>query len=47
MVGAIMGEEFDPKCHIGEVHGVYTIVDMLDEKDKYGQIGRASCRERV
>lgn len=31
-----MGEKIDPRCHIGEVHGIYTIVDMLDEKDKYG-----------
>lgn len=31
-----MGEKFDPKCHIGETHGIYTIVDVLDEKDKYG-----------
>jgi hypothetical protein len=35
-VGVIMGEKFDPKCHIGEVHGIYTIIDMLNEKDKYG-----------
>lgn len=26
----------DPKCHIGETHGIYTLVDILDEKDKYG-----------
>lgn len=31
-----MTEKFDPRCHIGEVHGIYTIVDMFDEKDKYG-----------
>lgn len=31
-----MGEKFDPKSHIGEVHGIYTIVEMLDKKDKYG-----------
>lgn len=31
-----MTEKFDPRCHIGETHGVYTIVDMLDNKDKYG-----------
>ena len=31
-----MDEKFDPRCHIGETHGVYTIIDMLEEKDKYG-----------
>lgn len=31
-----MAEKFDPSCHIGEVHGIYTIVDMTGEKDKYG-----------
>lgn len=36
MVGVIMGNKFDPRNHIGEIHGVYTIVDMLNEKDKYG-----------
>lgn len=25
----------DPKSHIGEIHGIYQIVDVLDEKDKY------------
>ena len=27
---------FDPKSHIGEVHGVFTIVEMLDEKINTG-----------
>lgn len=27
---------FNPRCHIGETHGIYTLVDVLDEKDKYG-----------
>ncbi|MGN5457080.1 MAG: hypothetical protein ACI4XN_13890 [Candidatus Kurthia intestinigallinarum] len=31
-----MSNNFDPKCHIGETHGVFTLVDILDEKDKYG-----------
>lgn len=31
-----MGNKFNPRCHIGEEHGIYTIVDVLDEKDKYG-----------
>lgn len=26
----------DPRCHVGETHGIYTLVDVLDEKDKYG-----------
>ena len=46
MVGDIMGEKFDPKCHIGEVHGIYTIIDMLNEKDKYGHwIYKCVCNE--
>ena len=41
-----MSEKFDPRSHIGEIHGVYTIVDMLDEKDKYGHwIYKAVCNE--
>ena len=41
-----MGEKFDPRSHIGEVHGIYTIVDMLDEKDKYGHwIYQCVCNE--
>ena len=31
-----MIEKFDPRCHIGEVYGIYTIVDITGEKDKYG-----------
>lgn len=26
----------DPRCHVGETHGIYTLVDVFDEKDKYG-----------
>ena len=26
----------DPRCHVGETHGIYTLVDVLYEKDKYG-----------
>lgn len=26
----------DPKCHVGEIHGIYELVDVLDKKDKYG-----------
>lgn len=41
-----MAEKFDPRCHIGEVHGVYTIVDMTGEKDKYGHwIYKCICNE--
>ena len=29
-------KNFNPRSHIGEIHGVYEIVDMLDKKDKYG-----------
>lgn len=31
-----MGKKGDPISHVGETHGIYTIVDMLNEKDKYG-----------
>jgi hypothetical protein len=41
-----MAKRIDPKCHIGEVHGVYTIVDVLDEKDKYGHwVYKCICNE--
>ena len=41
-----MAKDFDPRCHIGEVHGIYTIVDMLEEKDKYGHwIYKCICNE--
>ena len=36
----------NPECHIGEIHGVYTIIDVLDEKDKYGHwIYKCICNE--
>jgi hypothetical protein len=42
----IMGTTIDPRCHIGETHGVYTIVDMTGEKDKYGHwIYKCVCNE--
>lgn len=41
-----MGKIIDPRCHIGETHGIYTIVDVLDEKDKYGHwIYKSVCTE--
>ena len=41
-----MTEDFNPKCHIGEIHGIYTIVDMTGEKDKYGHwIYKCVCNE--
>ena len=41
-----MAKDFDPRCHIGEVHGIYTIVDMLEEKDKYRHwIYKCICNE--
>jgi hypothetical protein len=41
-----MGEKLDPRSHIGEVHGIYTIVDMLDERDKHGHwIYKCVCNE--
>lgn len=41
-----MGNKIDPRCHIGEIHGIYTIVDVLDEKDKYGHwVYQCVCNE--
>lgn len=38
--------KFDPRCHIGEAYGIYTIIDVLDKKDKYGHyIYIAECKE--
>lgn len=36
--------EFDPMSHIGETHGIYTIVDLLPDKDTYGHwIYKCEC----
>ena len=41
-----MSTKFDPRSHIGEVHGIYTIIDMLDKKDKHGHwIYKSRCNE--
>lgn len=41
-----MAEKFDPKYHIGEVHGIYTIADITGEKDKYGHwIYKCICNQ--
>lgn len=41
-----MKEEFDIKSHIGEIHGIYTIVEALDEKDKYNhRLYKCICNE--
>ena len=32
-----MKNKIDPVSHVGETHGIYTLVDVLDEKNKYGQ----------
>jgi hypothetical protein len=41
-----MNSDFDPRHHIGEVHGIYTIVDMLNGKDKHGfRIYKCICNE--
>ena len=41
-----MSKNFDPRSHIGETHGVYTLVDMLEEKDKYGHyVYKGICKE--
>lgn len=39
-------EKFDPRSHIGEIHGIYKIVDVLNKKDKYGHwIYKGVCQE--
>ena len=41
-----MSNSFDPRCHVGETHGIYTLVDVLAEKDKYGHyIYKGECIE--
>lgn len=41
-----MSSKFDPKCHIGETHGIYTIIGLTGEKDKYGHwIYQCVCNE--
>lgn len=41
-----MGEKFDPRSHIGEVHGIYTITNILEEKDKTGHwVYECVCNE--
>lgn len=41
-----MNKNFNPKSHIGETHGIYTIIDMLDKKDKYGHwIYKSVCNK--
>ena len=38
--------KFDHRSHIGEIHGIYKIIDVLEEKDKYGHyIYVAECQE--
>lgn len=41
-----MGKKFDPKRHVGETHGIYTIIEALNEKDKYKHwLYRCVCNE--
>jgi len=41
-----MVEKFDPRSHIGEVHGIYTIADITDKTDKYRhRIYKCVCNE--
>ena len=42
----LSSNRIDPRCHVGETHGVYTLVDVLEEKDKYGHyIYKGICNE--
>lgn len=41
-----MSKETDPRERIGEVHGIYTIVDVLNEKNKSGYwVYKCVCNE--
>ena len=41
-----MNERTGVRNHIGEVHGIYTIVDVLDETDEYNhRIYKCVCNE--
>lgn len=41
-----MAKRFDPDIHIGETHGVFTIVERLDKKDTTGHwLYKAVCNE--
>ena len=41
-----MGSRINPRDHVGETHGIYTIVDVLSETDKYGhRIYKCVCNE--
>lgn len=41
-----MAKKIDPRSHVGETHGIYTIVSVLDEKDKYNHwIYKCTCNE--
>ena len=41
-----MSRNFNPQSHIGEVHGIFTLTDVLDEKDKYGHyIYQGTCNK--
>lgn len=41
-----MSKETDPRVHVGEIHGIYTIVDVLDEKNKSGYwVYKCVCNE--
>ena len=45
-VGGSLNTCVDPRCHIGETHGVFTLVDVLEEKDKYGHyVYKGVCNE--
>ena len=41
-----MSRSIDPRCHVGETHGIYTLVDVLEEKDRHGHyIYKGICNE--
>jgi hypothetical protein len=41
-----MANKINPRDHVGETHGIYTIVDMLSKTDKYGHwIYKCICNE--
>lgn len=41
-----MGKKINPEDHIGEVHGIYTIVEVMPDKDKWNHyVYKGICNE--
>ena len=41
-----MGNKIDPRIHIGEIHGIYELIDVSEDTDIYGHyIYKGVCKE--